>query len=290
MEYLRVFPRRTRATPTDNCVRIGEPGLFDAGADRIDVSVTFTWDIPEAERIAALWAERGPTEIGGPAAGTEGGEFSPGIFLRDGYVITSRGCPNKCWFCSVWKRDGTGTELAIRDGWNVLDDNLLACSESHIRSVFTMLSRQPQRPVFTGGLEAARLLPWHAELLAGVNTDRMYFAYDTPDDYAPLVAAGHTLRAAGFSRYRSCAYVLCGWPRDTVSAAEERLRQTWDAGFTPYAMCYRGTNNAPLSQEWQKFKNVIAFRPCLMAALRDHTHIDAAARRTAIDDRTPPLL
>jgi len=150
---LRVFPRRTRATPVDDGVRIGAPGLFDQDVEHVDVSVTFSWDLQEAERIAKLWAERGPTEIGGPAVGTVGGEFTPGEYLRDGYTITTRGCPNRCWFCGVWKRDGDTRELPIRDGWNVLDSNLLAASETHIRAVFAMLTKQTRRVEFTGGLE-----------------------------------------------------------------------------------------------------------------------------------------
>ena len=31
--------------------------------------------------------------------------------------------------------------------------------------------------------------PWHCELLKESRPERMYFAYDTPDDYEPLVEA-----------------------------------------------------------------------------------------------------
>lgn len=65
---LRVFPRSIRnATPRDPGVRIGPPGLFDRDLEQISISVSFTWDLPEAERIAQLWSERGPTQIGGLA-------------------------------------------------------------------------------------------------------------------------------------------------------------------------------------------------------------------------------
>jgi hypothetical protein len=46
--------------------------------------------------------------------------------------------------------------LPIYDGWNVLDDNLLACPEWHVRAVFEMLKRQTQRVCFTGGLKRRR--------------------------------------------------------------------------------------------------------------------------------------
>lgn len=40
---MRVFPRRTNATPDDEMVRIGEPTLFDE-CDEVHVSVAFDWD------------------------------------------------------------------------------------------------------------------------------------------------------------------------------------------------------------------------------------------------------
>jgi hypothetical protein len=248
VRHLRVFPRRTNATPRDDGVRIGPPGLFDKDADieSVAVSVAFTWDLPEAERIARLWAEIAQTEIGGPAVGTVGGEFIPGRFLDHGYTITSRGCPERCWFCGAWKRDGaTVRELPIRDGWNVLDDNLLACSEVHIRAVFAMLARQtpPERVEFTGGLHAARLKGWHVQLLCGLRPrPAVWLAYDEDRDLDPLREACRMLLAAGWTResHRLRAYVLCGYPGDTQAAAESRMRTAIAAGATPMAMVYRG--------------------------------------------------
>jgi hypothetical protein len=72
-------------------------------------------------------ARRAPTKVGGVAYGDPGQEFVPGRYIRHGYGFTSRGCPRRCWFCSVWKRDPTPRLLPITDCWNVLDDNLLAC-------------------------------------------------------------------------------------------------------------------------------------------------------------------
>lgn len=157
---IRVFPTRTHATPEDEFVRIREvPSLFDE-ADEVHISVTFTWDKPWAEWAARQWERVAPVKIGGPAYNEPGGEFVPGMYLKKGYVITSRGCPNRCWFCAVPKREGDRLrELPVRDGWIVQDDNLLACSRSHIDEVFSMLARQPYRPQFTGGLEAALLTP-----------------------------------------------------------------------------------------------------------------------------------
>jgi hypothetical protein len=57
MKIIRVFPRRTNATPEDEDVRINAvPTLFDA-ADEVHVSVTFTWDIPREDVLRLHWAE-----------------------------------------------------------------------------------------------------------------------------------------------------------------------------------------------------------------------------------------
>ena len=157
---VRVFPRRTSATPDDPLAFSGPPPKGGVGeVDEIHISVAFTYDMEKAERLAEQWSSTGLlVRLGGPAFNTPGGEFVPGRYLKYGYVITSRGCPNRCWFCTVPQREGgVLRELPITEGWNVLDDNLLACSERHIRAVFAMLARQSEHPSFTGGLEA-RLL------------------------------------------------------------------------------------------------------------------------------------
>ncbi len=254
-KILRVFPRKTKATPEDNYVAIGRPGLFvPEDISEIHISVAFTWDLPEAEILAQEWSRYGKVGIGGPATGMRGEQFTPGMYLKQGYVITSRGCPNRCWFCSVPKREGELRELEIKDGWNVLDDNLLACSEEHIRAVFEMLKRQKHQPNFTGGIEAKRLKPWHIELFRSVKPKRIYFAYDTPDDLPPLEEAARLFREAGYGNKNNLScYVLIGYNGDTFDKAEKRLETVKALGFTPYAMLYRDFKGET-TQEWRRFQ------------------------------------
>ena len=261
----RVFPRRTRATPIDEYSFIGEPDLFvPDDIDEVHISVTFTWDLPPAERLARAWGKIAPVKIGGPATGMAGGDFEPGMYLRPGYVITSRGCPNRCWFCSVWQREGEVWELPIRNGWNVLDDNLLACSDEHIRNVFSMLKRQTKRAQFTGGLEAARLKDWHVDLLFDLKPKQMFFAYDSPHDYEPLVEAARILTMAGFNRQALRAYVLIGYQGDTFANAEGRLQAVLRLGVFPMAMLYRD-DSGQRDQEWARFQRQWA-RPASISA------------------------
>lgn len=167
MRLIRVFPRKTKATPDDDLAYFGPPA---------------------------------PVKVGGVAYGDRGEDFIPGRYIKPGYVFTSRGCPRRCWFCSVWKRDPEPRLLPIIDGWNVLDDNLLACPRGH-----------------------------------------MFWAYDPGDKFETLEHAARRLLAAGFTAasHRMRVYVLIGYPKDTIAAAEQRLQQMRSIGMTPMAMLWR---------------------------------------------------
>lgn len=262
MRLIRVFPRRTNATPDDADVRIGvPPGMFDE-ADEVHVSVAFEWDKPAAEELAFQWERVAPVTIGGPAYGDPGGEFVPGRYLKHGYTITSRGCPNRCWFCRAWRNEGNVVrELPIRDGWNVLDNNLLACSQDHQEAVFQMLSEQPERPRFTGGFEAARFTEWHVEWMIKLNPEPVYFAYDTQDDYEPLVNAAKLCRDAGIikpTRRSIRCYVLIGYRGDSIESANNRLEQVASLGIMPMAMLYDLGAGMSNKREWMRFQRTWA--------------------------------
>ncbi|MBR0074770.1 MAG: hypothetical protein IJP96_03345 [Synergistaceae bacterium] len=276
MPILRVFSAKTNATPEDEYVAIGSPGLFiPENISEIHISVAFTWHLEKAEKLAQEWSRYGNVKIGGPAFNIPGGEFTPGMYIKKGYVITSRGCPNHCWFCAVNKRESNGLhELEIKDGWNILDDNLLACSEKHIKDVFEMLKRQKHRPVFTGGLEAKILKEWHVQLLKEVKAERMFFAYDTPDDLEPLMHASKLFKEAHFGNVHNLmCYVLIGYPKDTFEAAEERLHTVLNLGFCPYAMLYRD-EKGETDVEWRKFQRLWARPTIIFGNKREKVHDD----------------
>ena len=250
---IRVFSRKTKATPVDDKVYNCGPPLWALEDRDVAVSCTFTYDKPRAEYLAMMWTKQGyDVKVGGPAYDDKGGNFIPGKFLKPGYVITSRGCNNNCWFCSTWKREGKIRELPIVDGFNVLDSNLLQCSRKHIKAVFAMLKQQKQKAIFTGGLEAAKLKSWHVDLLDDLKPQRIFFAYDTPDDYEPLRGAAMVTNGLCGKHDRMC-YVLIGYPDDTMEKAEDRLLQVFDLGLTPMAMLYRD-DKGKTKQEWRQFQ------------------------------------
>lgn len=279
-KLIRVFPRRTKATPVDEFAYTGPPDLFTDPVDEVHISVAFTCDLLVAERLAYEWqgmARR--ILIGGPAKQMRSEEFVPGKYIRPGYVITSRGCPRTCWFCDVWKRENDypkalPRELPIVDGWNVLDDNLLACRRPHVEAVFAMLQRQGRRVEFTGGLEARALEDYQVGLLAALKPrPNCFFAYDPGDAFETLQSAGARLLSAGFTArsHRLRCYVLIGYPGDTFTQAEKRLRAIAGVGFTPHAMLWRPDDAIPAqlkwrpSIEWRGFQRLWA-RPAIIHA------------------------
>jgi hypothetical protein len=260
MKIARVFPRRTKATPSDELAFIGDiPELFLQDIDEVHISVTFTYDKPRAEELAFQLDGKGVlVKLGGPAYDDPGGEFVPGMYVKKGYVMTSRGCNNRCWFCSVWRREGPIREIPISEGNNVMDSNLLQCSDEHINAVFDMLKRQKYgRPLFTGGLEARILKSWHCKRLKEINAAECFFAYDTPDDLEPLIEAGRMMMDAGFApkSHVLCCYCLIGYKGDTFEAAEKRMMQAIKAGFMPYAMLYRD-EKGETDLDWRRFQRI----------------------------------
>lgn len=286
----RVFARRTEATPTDPLAFVGLPPMITPPrVSAVHVSVAFTYDIPEALTLARAWSVLGvPVLIGGPAfpracpvcgcgcleiPGCDmlvrcvccdftgigvrwSDDFMPGLYVGDGYLFTSRGCPNRCRECFVPRYEGGIRELPIRDGTNILDSNLLACSEAHVRAVFAMLARQKGPVAFTGGLEAARFLPWHADLIAAMHPQpTVFFAFDREAAWKPLARAAGLLRERGvsFDGNRVACYVLCGHGNDTIEAARERVERVLSLGVRPCAMPYRAPDGRELDAAWQRF-------------------------------------
>jgi hypothetical protein len=76
MRLIRVFPRKTKATPDDALAYFGPPDR-QAEADEVHVSVTFTYDKAWAEHLAEQWKPVAPVKIGGVAYGDRGEGFVP---------------------------------------------------------------------------------------------------------------------------------------------------------------------------------------------------------------------
>lgn len=254
-DIARVFVRRTSATPTDDLVFVGGPPLFPVACRVVHVCCVFTWDRPEAHRLAREWQAAGyEVEVGGPAFNSPVGEFEPGLYLSRGNTITSRGCINSCPFCFVSKREGKIRTLTIQSGHEIRDNNLLACPDAHVKAVFAMLHGQKKAARFTGGLDARLAKPWHVAELAQLRTQCLFTAYDCTAEKEPVEQFIKNLRNAGLGQRQVCCYVLVGFNGDTITEAENRLRFVLECGGLPFAMYFRGAeSNSEKPADWKNF-------------------------------------
>lgn len=263
MYRLLVVPRKTSYTPPGAWV--GEPDLFAPSPKLVEISVVFTWDKKEAERLVRAWRDRaGRVEIGGPAYGDPGGEFEPGRYVKKGITITSRGCPKRCSWCYVPTREGKLRELTIKPGRIVNDNNLLACSRKHIEKVFQMLEGRG-RVEFKGGLDPMLLKDWHVRAIAQLRTNEVFLAYDSAAQRKHSLRAIEMFRIAGFQRWKIRCYLMIGYREDRVSA-EKRIRETYLAGATPFVQLYDKLRG---DKEWRAFTRLWTRIPILKARI-DH--------------------
>lgn len=237
MKIARIFPQKTNMSPTDEDCYFGFPPLGCPQYDEIHISMCFTWDLPKVEHLIRQWESYGKVRIGGPALNDKGNGFAPGMYLRPGITITSRGCPNNCSWCFVPEREGKIRELKIKPGYIIQDNNLLACSKSHITKVFDMLRTQKQVK-FSGGLETSRITDSVVEQLCSVAIAEIWLSYDHPNHYRATQKAVGKLKSF-FRRDQLRCYVLIGYEGDTLEKAESRLQEAWEIGTLPFAMRYR---------------------------------------------------
>lgn len=252
MKIARVFPTRTSMSPIDEDAYFDLPYWFTPKYDEVHISVTFTWDLAMADHLAMNWERYGKVKLGSPALDAPGKEFIPGMYLKKGIVITSRGCPNRCPHCFVPGREGKLRELPITEGNIIQDNNLLACSKEHIRKVFAMLKDQKQVD-FPGGFEASRVTDKLVEQLRSIRIYQMWLAYDLPGQDKPLKKAVKKLSKYFNDRHIRC-YVLIGYKDDTMEKAEKRLREVYNMGALPFAMLYKDKDNTPQTKEWKQFQ------------------------------------
>lgn len=251
---IRVFPRRTKWTPEDEKAYVGAPPEWPEDPfEQVMISVTFERDKKEAERILPLWVVgRCDVRIGGPAYGDKGGEFEPGMFIKPGVTITSRGCPRNCPWCFVWGREGHKMrELSIRRGHIIQDNNLLACSKKHVKAVFSMLQTVDLPVKFPGGLDHRLFNEEHAAMIKDINLGEAWFSCDTEETLPGIERCAKLLK--GIDRRKRRCYVLCGFKGQTLEEAEKRVRRVYSLGMDPFAMFYVGKGGQKKTKDWACF-------------------------------------
>jgi len=252
-------------TPNDSYSFVGSPQFtcWLPEAKEIHVSVTFSWDIEEGYRLLDEWKQYYPeVKIGGFAVDGEGEEFTPGMYIKDGITITSRGCNNRCPWCLV---NNNLRLLDIKPGWIIQDNNLLQCPRSHIDNVFSMMKSQGRAITLSGGLQPNLIDDYIVDQLQSIPIKALFLAADTKEAIKPLYIASEKLKALGRDKIR--CYVLIGYKGETIKQAEDRLERVWEAGCLPFAQLYQPPDKyIEYPYAWTKL-NWRWSRPAVMKAM-----------------------
>lgn len=219
-----------------------------------NLSVPFTWLLPEAKRYADGLANRGYTvHVGGPAVRLLPSAIKPhaSATILDGgdppdaltrtnpqATRTTRGCPNKCRFCGVAKISPVYEELKKWDPRpTVIDDNFLASSAAHFNDAIDRLKEIPGQIDFSQGLDARLLTPVKADRLLELNL-MCRFAWDSAEMEKPVIRAIELLRKKGLAKRRLSVYVLINF-KESPTEALYRMETLKALGLKAYAMRYQ---------------------------------------------------
>lgn len=257
MKIIRVFPRKTSYTPTDEYAFVGPPpGLFIPEHDEVHISCTFTWDMDYCEELAFQWegVTNKPIKLGGVAFHSQVGEFVPGLYVRKGITFTSRGCNNNCPWCWVKDIEGDLREIKITEGNIIQDNNFLQCSRHHKDKVFEML--KTQRGIsFRGGLETDLIDDHFISNITSLKIAELWLACDTDAQLPRFQKACAKLTKAGFTRRQIRCYSLIG---KDMEAEEQRNREIYRAGAMPFSQLYRdfSQKKTEYPPEWRAFEKM----------------------------------
>lgn len=163
------------------------------------------------------------------------------------YGFLTRGCPNRCPWCVVPRKEGKirphselSEFIADRKQAILLDNNVLA-SDFGLAQIEEII-RRGIRVDFNQGLDARIIAgnPDIARLLARVKWIRyIRMAYDHAANEEPVMKAIENLKTAGVKPYRMFFYVLV----KDVDDALRRIEQLKSVGVQPFAQPYRDFDN-----------------------------------------------
>ena len=233
-------------------VKLGYDPLFDA-PDLCYASKMFDWTsepeyMPDCETLK-----------GGP-----GYDFSARMPLDDSdrimpdyslypnfdYAIgrLTRGCPNRCPWCIVWRADGNEVRHVadLEDFWSgqetvrLLDDNIMADSDEFCRDC-EQLSNAGVNVIFEA-LDIRRVTDETAAALATVKHARYYhFAWDGHSQDDAVMSGFECLTSHGIRPWRIMVYILVGF-NSTPEYDMYRIKTVDKLGGQPYACKFDGND------------------------------------------------
>ena len=165
-------------------------------------------------------------------------------FKDTAFGFLTRGCPRKCEFCIVSKKEGCKSYKVanLSEFWNsqkyieLLDPNLLACKEH--KELLYQLANSKSYVNFTQGLDARLLNKKNIDIIKNIKVKAVHFAWDNVKDERYIVPKLQLFKEkTGWSRRKMSVYVLTNFN----STHEEDLHRIYTLkklGYNPYIMIY----------------------------------------------------
>lgn len=175
--------------------------------------------------------------------------------------MTSRGCPNGCPWCHVWKKEGReSVKVAdVKDFWNgqkeikILDPNITACSEK--RELFRQYRETGALLDFTQGLDIRLTDGDDMADLEQMRLENVHFAWDNPKEDLSK-AFGDYARIGKKNKHGrfGTVYILTNF-NSTMEENLHRIYTVRDLGYDPYVMIYNKPSASKEIRRLQRWAN-----------------------------------
>lgn len=180
---------------------------------------------------------------------------------KEAYGFLTRGCPRKCGFCIVSKKEGLISHKVadLSEFWHgqkeikLLDPNILACNE-HEKLLY-QLTKSKAFVDFTQGIDARCITENNAKLLSQIKTKMIHFAFDDIRE-ENIIMRGLEMfkRISNVREQQTGIYILTNY---NSSHDEDlyRIKRVRELGYLPYVMIYDKPNAAQRTRHLQRWCN-----------------------------------
>jgi len=175
------------------------------------------------------------------------------------YIFTSRGCPNKCAYCTVWRIE---KERWVNSKWReqidlskpnimISDNNLSAVTFDHLKEIINFAVSNKKKILFDNGFDCKHITKKMSHELSKLKFIRngMRMAFDRIEEDGIFQKAVNMLQDAGVSKNSMMAYVLFNFT-DHPQDAYYRARTCVNLGVRPYPQYYRPLNTLNKKTIW----------------------------------------
>lgn len=166
------------------------------------------------------------------------------------YIFTTRGCPNRCPFCAVWKMEDSQIINNWKEQVNLAQPNIMICDNNltswpmtHIENITSFIKKYEFAAMFDGGFDCKYITEDFAKLFKDMKFCKsgMRTGFDRIEEDGTFQRATETLKKY-VSRASMLAYVLYNF-NDTPIEADYRMSECNKLNVRPYPQRYVPLNS-----------------------------------------------